>query len=62
MTIDDYAQIQAINEQLDHMKELGLIDEYSFDIGDTLETSNIKLKVSEEMIQHVFKNQPATVH
>ena len=62
MTKEEYAKIQAMNEHLDHMKELGLIEGYSFDIGDSLETSNISLKVREEMFPHVFKGQAVTVH
>lgn len=62
MSKEDLAQIQAINEQLAYMKKLGLIDDYSYEIGDSLDTSNIKLKIREEMIPHVFKTQNQTFH
>ncbi len=62
MSQEDLAQIRAINQQLDYMKEMGLIDDYSFEIGNSLETSNIKLSVREEMIPLVFKTDGATLH
>ena len=62
MTREEYADIQAMNEELARMKELGLIEGYSFEIGDSLATSSINLKVSEEMVPHGFKSQHATIH
>jgi predicted transcriptional regulator len=63
MKIEDLQQIQMINQQLDHMKELGLIEGYSVELGNSLETSNIKLSVSEEMVPLVFKtNDKRTIN
>ncbi len=63
MRIEELEQIQTINQQLDHMKELGIIEDYTFEVGDSLETSNIKFSVREEMIPLVFKtNGTRTLH
>jgi hypothetical protein len=63
MKIEELEQIEAINQQLKHMKKLGLIEDYSYEIGDTLESSNIKLSVREEMVPLVFKtNDTRTLH
>ena len=63
MQIEELEQIEAINQQLAYMKELGLIEDFSYEIGDSLESSSIKLSVREEMIPLVFKtNEQRTLH
>ena len=63
MTNEDLLQIESINLQLEHMKKLGIIEDYSYEIGDSLESSNIKLSVREEMIPLVFKtSEQRTLH
>ena len=63
MQIEELEQIEAINQQLAYMKELGLIEDFSYEIGDSLESSSIKLSVREEMIPLVFKtSDQRTLH
>ncbi len=64
MCYEDLLQIELINQQLDHMKELGIIEDYSFNLGDSLESSKISLRVKEEMAPLLFKSGRAerTVH
>jgi len=61
----DLEQLKYTNQQLDEMKRLGFIEDYSYEVGDTLETSKLKLKVRKEMIPLVFKThlqQSKAVH
>ena len=55
MCYEDLLQIELINQQLDNMKELGIIEDYSFNLGDSLESSKISLRVKEEMTPLLFK-------
>lgn len=62
MKKSDLDDIQRINEQLEHMKDMGLIEDYIYTVGDSLETSDVKLSIREGMIPFVFGNQEVTVH
>lgn len=64
MSNEDLLQIEFINQQLDYMKEIGAIEDYSFELGHDLESSKISLKVREEMVPLVFKMDDAerTLH
>ena len=64
MCYEELLQIELVTQQLDHMKELGIIEDYSFNIGDSLESSKISLRVREEMTPLLFKTGRAerTVH
>ena len=62
MSNEDLIQIQTINQQLEAMKKMGIIEDYSLEIGSSVATSSIKFSVRENMIPVVFKTRGATVH
>ncbi len=64
MSNEDLLQIEFMNQQLDYMKELGVIEDYSFSIGESLKDSKISLNVKEEMVPLLFKicSEERTLH
>ena len=62
MTQEEWAEMQFINQQLEHMEQLGIIKDLKIEIGDCLLTSNVKFSIDEEMLPLILKENNPTIH
>ena len=62
MTQEEWAEMQFINQQLEHMEQLGIIKNLRIEVGDSLVTSSVKFSVDEEMLPLILKSNNPTIH
>lgn len=62
MTQEEWAEMQFINQQLEHMEQLGIIKNLRTEVGDSLLTSSVKFSVDEEMLPLILKENNPTIH